>query len=132
MALVVPDQGEVEKLSRMLNKSATGDVVLRLYTNNYTPIEGSVVGDFTDATAAGYAAKTLTGSSWTISTVGNVSTAAYAEQTFTFTAGETCYGYFVTNAADDKVLWAELFTDGPYVIPAGGGDINVTPKIIAD
>ena len=129
MALVVSDQGEVETLSRILNKIATGNVVLRLYTNNETPDEDSVIGDFTDATAAGYAPITLTGATWTVATAAGTTTGSYPQQTFTFTGSETVYGYFITNLAVDKLLWAEIFAGGPFNIPGGGGEIKVTPKI---
>jgi len=129
MALVVPDSGEVEMLKRILNVTiADPDVVLRLYTNDYTPIETSVVGSFTDATGAGYAPVTMTPATWTIS--GDPTEAIYSEIELAFTAAEpTIYGYFLTNTADNTLLWAERFVDGPYVIPAGGGSVFITPKI---
>jgi hypothetical protein len=132
MALLVPDAGEVELLKRMLNFSATGDVVLHLFRNNYTPIESSLVAAFTECTGAGYAAKTLTGSSWSIATAAGVSTASYAEQTFTFTATDVVYGYYVTNAAGTIVLWAELLSGSPFNIPSGGGSVKITPKFVLE
>ena len=132
MALLVPDVGEVLLLSYALNKVAQGDVKLRLYTNDYTPVEGSVVGDFTEATAAGYAAITLTGASWTIATATGVTTATYAQQTFTLTAASTDYGYYVTNNAGTQVLWAERFSDAPHSIPSDGGTEKITVKLIGE
>jgi hypothetical protein len=129
MPLLVPDVGEVELLSRMLNKGATGDVILRLYSNNYTPVEGATVASFTQCTAAGYAAKTLTGASWAVATNAGTTEASYAEQIFTFTAAQTVYGYYVTNSANTIALWAEIFTGAPFNIPSGGGSVKVTPKI---
>lgn len=129
MALLVPDIGEVELLSRMLNKVATGDVKLHLFSNNYTPVEGSALANFTECNASGYAAKTLSGASWTVATNAGTTEASYAEQTFTFTAAQTVYGYYVTDSGSTKVLWAELFTGAPFNIPAGGGSVKVTPKI---
>lgn len=130
MALLVPNVGETELLSRMLNKSATGDVVLRLYTNSKTPAEADTVASYTEASGSGYAAKTLTGASWTVADIGGgVIEASYAQQSFDLSGAMTCYGYYVTNGAGTTLLWAELFTDGPYVIPAGGGSVRVTAKI---
>ena len=131
MALLVPDVGEVEMLSRILNYSATGNVVLRLFTNNVTPGETNVVGSYTEMNGMGYAAKTLTGTSWSIATLSGVTSAAYAEQSFDLTAGSgvVAYGYYVTNVAGSVLLWAERFTDGPYTIPTGGGSIKITPNI---
>jgi hypothetical protein len=130
MALVVPDVGEVSLLESMLNHTSAGDVVLKLYTNNYTPDEDAVLGSFTESTGTGYADKTLTGSSWTVSTSAGTTTAEYAQQSFDYTGAEAnVYGYYVVNNAETELLWAEIFTDGPYSIPSGGGSIKVTPKI---
>ena len=117
----------------MLNKSATGDVRLHLYTNNRTPAEGDALVSYTESSGAGYASILLTGSSWTVATVGGTTSGDYAQQTFTYSGAEpTIYGYYVTtkNAAGDTiVLWANKFTNGPYVIPSGGGSIRFTPKV---
>lgn len=59
MSLVAPDVGEVLLLSYALNKVAQGDVKLHLYTNDYTPVEGSTISNFTECTASGYSAKTI-------------------------------------------------------------------------
>jgi len=131
-ALLVPDEGEVNLLSHSLNKIASADVKLRIFTNNYTPVEGSVYADFTEATADGYAGITLTGASWTIATDTGVTTATYAQQTFTFTAASTNYGYYVVNNAGNKILWAERFSDAPHTIPAGGGTEKITCNLIGE
>jgi len=131
-ALLVPDVGEVLLLSYALNKVAATDVKIKLFTNDYTPVEGSVVADFTEATAAGYAAIALTGASWTITTTTGVTTATYAQQTFTFTAASTNYGYYVTNNDGSQVLWAERFSDAPHTIPSGGGTEKITCNLIGE
>lgn len=129
MALVVPNVGEVLLLTRML---AT-DVKVHLFINNVTPAENIVLIDFTEATAAGYGAVTLTGGSWTIETdLEGVTTAEYAEIEFTFTEGSTNYGYFVTDSDGTGLLWAEKFTDAPHTLPSGGGTEKITIRISAD
>lgn len=132
MTLVVPDVGEVLLLGYMLNKVEPTEVKLHLYTNDYTPVEGSVVGDFTEAVAAGYAAIELAGASWTIATDTGVTTASYAQQTFTFTAASTNYGYYVTNNDGSQVLWAERFSDAPHTLPSGGGTEKITVKLVGE
>lgn len=129
MSLTLANVGEVELLKRALNFSATGNVNLHLFASNTTPAEGDTVATYTEASASGYAIKTLTGTSWTISTSSGVTTASYGAQTFTFSAAQVVYGYFVTNAANDILLWAERFDSAPYNIPSGGGSVQVTPKI---
>jgi hypothetical protein len=130
MALTVPDVGEVLLLSYALNKTAASEVHLHLYTAIASAIDDdTVIADFTEATAAGYAAIELAGASWTVSTVGGTTTATYAEQTFTFTAASTNLGYYVTDHADTGLLWCEAFSDAPHTIPSGGGTEKVTVKI---
>lgn len=130
MALLVPDVGEVELLSRMVNLNAPDDCILHLYTNNLTPAEGDTEGLYTESTGTGYSAITLTGASWTVSTTGGVTTGSYPQVTFTYTGAEpNIYGYYVTDNAGTLLLWSERFSDGPYAIPSGGGSVKITPKI---
>lgn len=130
MALLVPDVGERELLSRALNKSIPDDCKLHLYINNKTPAEGDVVADYTASTGSGYAPITLTGSNWTVTTAAGTTTASYPQVTFTYTGAEpNIYGYYVTNATGTTLLWAERFSDGPYAIPSGGGSVKISPKI---
>lgn len=132
MSLVVPNVGEVLMLKYALNHTAPGDPVLRLFVNDITPDDDTVVEDLTEATEAGYSAITLTGTEFTISTNGSGDTVAeYAEQTFTFTEAATVYGYYVTDAAGTGLLWVERFSDAPHTFPSGGGNEVVTPKIEA-
>jgi hypothetical protein len=135
MALLVPNDGEVDALSYYVNKSAPQDLVLRLFTNNITPAETDTAATYTEASGGGYAAITLTGANWTV-TAGNPSTAAYAQQVFTFTGALTgnaqVYGYFLTRAASGKLAHAERFSDGPYAIANNGDQIKITPQITGD
>ena len=129
MSLLCPDVGEVLLLKYALNHTVATNVKLHLYTNDYTPVEGSTISNFTECTASGYAAITLTGSSFTVSTAAGVTTAEYAQQTFTLTGASTDYGYYITDNAGTQVLWAERFSDAPHSIPSGGGTEKVTVKI---
>lgn len=131
MSLVAPNQGKEVMLEAIVNKTAPTDVKLKLFKNDYTPVDGSVVGDFTEADIAGYSAKTLTGASWTVGTNGDTE-ASFAEQEWTFTGAGSIYGYYITNNAGTKVIWAERFTDAPHTFPSGGGTEKVTVKIQID
>ena len=133
MALKVVDGGEAIAIQLLVNKIATPeDVVLRLYTNDITPGETDVVGTYTEATGYGYAAKTLTGASWTVT--GTAPTKiGYAKQTWTFTGAlGNVYGYYYTRVTTGDLVAAERFTDGPYNITADGDFIDITPEITAD
>lgn len=131
MTLVVPNVGEVKALELMLK---SGDLTLKLYSNNITPGETDTAGTYTEVTGGGYASKTLTAASWSI-TSGNPSYGSYAAQDFNFTgatgAPGTIYGYFVVDAAN-VLRWAERFDAGvvPFT-PANGALIRVTPRFEA-
>ena len=132
MPLVVPNNGEGDLLAYYVNKTAPENLVLRLFTNNVTPGETDTAATYTEATGNGYAAVTLTGASWTV-TEGAPSSAAYAQQTFTFTGAlGNVYGYYLTRATSGRIAHAERFSDGPYAIANNGDQIKVTPTITAD
>lgn len=108
-----------------------GNLTLRLYTNNYTPVVTSLNNMFTDAAGGNYAAIVLANNSWNIAANGNISEATYAEQTYTFngnlTGNAVVYGYFVTDA-NNAVIWGEKF--GNSFTPTNNGDtIKITPKV---
>lgn len=132
MALVLADVGADQILKAYFNNSwpASKNLKLRLYTNNYTPVDTSVVGSFTEMSGAGYAPISLTNGSWTVTVGNDPSDAVYAEQTFTFTgSGSTIYGYYIedNDGSTGTLVWAELF--GSTYTPANNGDtLKVTPK----
>lgn len=142
MALLVGNIGETLMLKRLLGQQAFGDTTgdslyLRLFDNDYTPVEGDSIGAFTESDGTGYAAIWLKGDSWTYAEGGgDTVSATYAQQTFTYSGGDTLYGYYITTRdgdnGDTTVYWAEKFTDGPYTIPGGGGTVKVTPKVQLD
>jgi hypothetical protein len=126
MALVVPSGAEERMLDTLVNFVSPETLVLRLYTNNYTPVEASLVGNFTEAAGFGYSSVSLTPASWT-TTPGNPTTAAYPQVTFTFTGAlGNVYGYYITQTTSGLLMWAELFTDGPYNIVNNGDQIKIT------
>ena len=131
MTLLVPNQGEQLMLEAIANKTAPQDLDLCLFKNDYTPVEGTTEASVTAATFTGYAVIQLTAASWTV-TPGDPSSMAYAQQTFTSTAGsqnEAIYGYYLKQRTSGKLVWAERFTDGPYTIVNNGDAIKVTPTI---
>jgi len=113
MALLVPDVGEARLLGWAINNVTQQDLEMYLYTNIYTPVEGSTDGNFTIPLDEGLEAKTLTAGNWTVATAGGTTSATYqsgSPQTWTFTDDSyTIYGYVVRDANDDTVIWAEEF-----------------------
>jgi len=128
MALLVPNVGEREMLARILNGSDKS--VLHLYKVDKVPAEADVASGYTEVNTGGYASISLT-AQWTIGT-SDPTEASYAQVSFDFTGAATVYGYYVTDAANSILLWAEKFNDGPYNIPSGGGSVKITPKIQLD
>lgn len=136
MALKAVNIGEREILKKIVGD--TGDTLwLRLFDNDVTPAEGDTNNTYSESDGSGYTQIGLKGDSWTISTeAGDTTHADYAQQTFTYSGGDTLYGYYVMEKSgyegDSVVLMAEKFTDGPYTIPGGGGTVKITPKIQLD
>lgn len=134
MTLLVPNVGENIALSYLVGKTTTvRDLIYGLFATNVTPAETDTAASYTAAAGGGYAAKTLTGASWTI-TNGAPTSAAYAQQTWTFTGAlttnATVYGYFVIRVTDVDLVLAETFTS---FTPANNGDqILLTPQITCD
>tara|TARA_Y100000310_G_scaffold343310_2_gene450329 strand:+ start:1324 stop:1767 length:444 start_codon:yes stop_codon:yes gene_type:complete len=147
MALLAGNESEVLMLKRILGDQRSGDTTgdtlfLRLYDNNITPVEGDTWLTYSESDGTGYASVAIPGDTsggpgWTYATGGgDTVSATYAQQTFTYTGGDTIYGYYVSTrdgeTGDTVVLWSERFSDGPYTIPGGGGTIKVTPKVQLD
>jgi len=129
MALVVPDLGEIELLTKLLiNTADTEDYILKLYKNNYTPIAATVVGSFTEADFTNYVDKTIARSDWAApSTVSNKAESSVTTQSWTCGATtNTIYGYYVVGATSGVCLWAEEFATERVL--ADGDILNLTPK----
>lgn len=115
MGLIIPNEGELELLDKMLKAALVTDedYVLKLYKNNYTPSASTTEADFTEADFDGYSAKTLLRANWNSSTtVSGKASTTYPQQTWT--CGVTTndiYGYYVLGADSNKVLWAERFSN---------------------
>jgi hypothetical protein len=131
MALVLADVGADLILNTFFNATAQQNLKLKLFATDVTPADTDTHATYTEASGGGYAAKTLTNASWTVSSANDPSDAVYAEQTFTFTGAlttnGTIYGYYVTNNAGDCLVYAERFASS--FTPANNGDqLKLTPK----
>ena len=107
------------------------DFTLKLGATNTTPAATDTASTYTEATGGGYAAKTLTNGSFTVSITNNIAQAAYAAQTFTFTGAlttnPTIYTYFVVDA--DGVLVGGESLPAPFT-PATNGDNYVNTLVL--
>lgn len=128
MTLIVPSIAEEKILKYMLNNESALDQVIHLYKNDISISQTTVIGSFTEVNESGYAPVTLSGGSWSFSPGPQASTASYTEQTFTFTTSATAYGYYVTTTSNN-LLWAERFTNAPFVLPGSGGQVAIALNI---
>ena len=121
-----PNEGEIW----LAQKALANNLELRLYVNDKTPADADVIGGYTQMSTHGYSAKTLTGGSWSVSTVSGKAEASYAQQTFSFTAASlvTVYGYYIVDTSLSKVVFAERFAT-PQGVQYTGDAIRITPKI---
>lgn len=125
----VPNVAEVIAATQFLK---TGDLTLKLFSNNVTPAEGNTAASYTEVAGGGYVAKTLVAANWTI-TSGDPTTGTYAAQDFAFTgptnAPGTIYGYFIVDGSN-VLRGEERFGAGvvPFT-PVLGSLIRITPKL---
>lgn len=132
MSLKIPDVG-LPKLLDLKTGKVTGPptYTCKLFQNNYTPVAGSVAGDFTECTFSGYGAgQTITG--WASAAVtGSIASAAAAALTWTHNGGGTSnniYGMYVVDAGG-VLIWAERDPAAPFAISANGQTYTVTPQL---
>jgi hypothetical protein len=133
MTLLVPNAAEDVMLQNILNKTAPQSGRLKLFTSNTTPAETDTEASYTEAAGFGYVdIGPLTPASWTI-TPGAPTSAAYPEQTFTFTGAlGNVYGYYVVQTTSGKILFAERFSTGPFNIANNGDQIKVTMQFTGE
>jgi hypothetical protein len=131
MPLVVTKDGKQIFLKAGLNNTAGQNQYMRLYSNDVTPTESSVAGDFTQASFSGYTQKSLTGSSWTITSTTPIY-AYYAQQTWTFTGGpgsaSTIYGYYIVQQSSGLLLLAERINPTVTLVYYNE-TLSITPKL---
>lgn len=122
--LLMPNVGEAYVLTTVLASNTT----LHLYCTDVTPADANTLASYTECTGTGYSAKTLTGGSWTV-TPGAPTVAAYAQQTFTWSAtGDTVYGYYVVASDGTTLLWAEK-RSAMFTVTSTDDQVKVTPRI---
>lgn len=110
MQLVHPDSVLIDLLKRIVGYD---DINVHLYKTMVEPTRSTVLGDFVEMTVGdGYAPISVPLAEWTLeSVVDHQAILMRNPVTWTGAAltGENAYGYFLTNAANDKLLGAALF-----------------------
>ena len=131
---VLTDVGADELLKVYFNddRPASGNnLTLRLYVADRQLADTDTTCP-TAAAGGGYADKTLTNGSWTVTPANDPSDSVYAQQTWTFTGplslpGQTIYGYCILDA-DSTVIVEEKFT-GNFTPTQNGDTLKLTPKV---
>ena len=135
MSLTAPTQGDREILKRLITWRVLGDsLILRLFKNKTGAgvLKGDSVRSYLLSNGTGYAQQTLLAANWTWAPGATGDSIFYPQATFTYTGADSVNGYYVNTMklpGDSIVVWAEVFSNGPYVIPAGGGTIKVTLQL---
>ena len=134
MTIIVPSVSEKDLLEFMTGKATPTSWVLRLFVNNITPDDNTVLANLTEMTTNGYVTKALANANF-IAVAGAVSfpaTSTYnAALTWTFTASggsNVVYGYYVTEVGNGRLQWIELFPT-PKTVANAGDQIIITPTI---
>ena len=130
MAGLLPNEGE-HLVANLLFKNADVDrgtnLDIGLFTNTTAP-ETITAATFTEPTGGGYARKTLTDASWTVTN----DIASYAIQTWTVATTDytgSVYGYFiVTKGTTPRIIAIEVDPAGPYAMIVND-TYSVTPSI---
>lgn len=138
MSLVVPKVGEVEMLKRMFGMSSakSGSLYVRLYTNNPTLSDETVLSDFIEVSDGGYTA--VRDVAIAVNSITFTESVATIPQKTFILSGSTqyvVYGYYITVGpigGSEELLWCEKFPTSFNIASGLGGEIRLTPKIELD
>jgi hypothetical protein len=133
MAGVLTNEGKhllAEVIHQRTHVDRDADLKLGLFTNASGLSAASALANITVPTGTGYASKTLTDASWSVT----LGVASYAQQTFTGGAGGwsgAVYGYYIYTIAAGgtaRLLYYEIDASGPYTINEND-TYKITPGI---
>ncbi len=135
MAGIVPQVAQELILNQILDKTpiVTFPLTVKLYSNDVTPAQDDVAGDYTEVTGGGYADVDIAdGTDFTV-TAGNPSQAEFAdfiEFAFTGTTGGSgiVYGYFIVDA-NGVLIGAQRGSAPSGITIENGSLVKVLPII---
>lgn len=128
--LIVTDYGIGKELEGICTLVNSIPLYLRLFQNNHTPAHGDTIASYTEATFGGYAAIVVND----LNVIGvslSVALAQAGVKVFICTGGPSnnIYGYYLTNASNTNVYWAQYDDLSP--VPIGNlGDVYVVVPAI--
>ena len=130
MSQHIPDSG-CRFLLDLITDGLGSAPLVHLFRADHTPAAGDTPESYVEADYSGYAPQALT--TWTAAqTVGGVTTAIGDQLTFTVGpggVGNDVYGYYVTDATDTVLLWAERDPAAPVEMQTEGQEYILTPRL---
>jgi hypothetical protein len=128
VAIKIPNVGEVLLLEEL--RAYLNTLTLRLFQNDYTPVDGSVIGNFTEATFDGYASQSLSDFAAAYLNASNKAEVDASLYIFLMTGAvtpNTIYGYYVT-IGGTQVVYAERNPAGGQAMTGAGQIYPVYPR----
>jgi hypothetical protein len=127
MALKVPLIGLTKVLDKLMAAYGAG-LTMKLFQNDYVPVDGTVLANLTEATFQGYASQGI--AAFGLSVIAGPRAIAQAAS-LTFTKGfggvtNQIYGYYVIDAFAN-LLWAERDPASPIPLVNTGDSYVITP-----
>lgn len=128
MSLVVTQEGAIRLWQQLLKIVDIGYPIVHLFGAAHTPAHTDTEATYAalELSVAGYAAIQLTqpGANWTIAAIGAGAQASYLVLNWTFTAGCSVYGYWLSDSTNTYSLWGEAFAS-PFVYGSSGGPLSL-------
>lgn len=134
--IFINDDGTVANLNSITGKSATpiGAGKLRLFTAPGSVDHTTLIGSMVEATFTGYAAASLSSSTWASAAVsGHVSSSQYGTPvTFTCSGAgspQSILGWYITDAGATKLYACAKFAAGAVIIQNPGDSVSIGPTL---
>ncbi len=121
---VTDAQLQRELTAILADEAGDSDWNVHLYGNDYTPVPGSVIGDYTEADFPGYLPAPLITADWGAVSVTDHVAISIHDTPSVFEADPSgfldfaVFGYYVTNG-DDEYVYGERFATTQIVLPSG-------------
>lgn len=111
--MMVPNEGKLFWAGVASGQVPFCDFEVQLYTNNYTPVDGSTAADFTPATFTGSGVWTVAEADWNMPALVSNEAITDATPAPTWTHGggaaQVCYGWFAVEVDNGAVVMAQRF-----------------------
>jgi len=131
MLMMIPNEGKLRWLDRAVQLGTTYDFFqfnVRLYKNDYTPVDASVVDSFDPADFTGAAVWNIYAGDWeptnVVADVAVIVTTVAPHFACTGGVDQTVYGWYMTDADDNAVMAAQRFNTPRLMTPGAVEVLN--------